>query len=163
VIVSLIVAADENDGIGWRGEIPWHLRTDLQRFKALTMGHHILMGRKTYESIGRPLPGRHMVVITRNPDYQAESVHVVGSLEQALAFAHSRNEAEVFVIGGGEIFRQALPLVDRIYFTLVHTQACADVFFPQLDASEWLTSREETFPADEYNDYVHTFRILERK
>ena len=163
MIVSLLVAMDEGRGIGKEGKIPWRLSADLRRFKALTMGHHILMGRKTYESIGRPLPGRTSIVITRNPDYQAEGCLVALSLEEALRLAEAGDEDEAFVIGGGEIFALALPLANRIYLTRVHTRKECDVFFPTIDLSEWTELERVEQSVNEKNQFPFTYLALERK
>lgn len=162
MIVSIIVAMDEHRGIGHHGRLPWRLASDLRRFKAITMGHHIIMGRKTYETIRRPLPGRTMILISRNPHYFAEGCFIVSSFEAALRLASERGETEAFVIGGGEIYTQALPLSSRIYMTIVHAQVPADVFFPQLDEREWKEINSEFFPAGERDSYPTTFRIMER-
>jgi dihydrofolate reductase len=168
VIVSLLVAMDEQRGIGWADRIPWHLKDDLKRFKALTMGHHLIMGRKTFESIGRPLPGRTTIVITRNPDFrpgncQPEDCFIVYSLSEALSLATERGETEAFVIGGGEIFARALELADRLYLTLVHTIKEADVFFPAYELGEWIVKETVYQPASERNEFPFTFSLLERK
>jgi dihydrofolate reductase len=170
MIISLIVAMDEARGIGAGNQILWHLSDDLKRFKSLTMGHHVIMGRKTYESIGRPLPGRTTIIITRNPNYQAADgakanvqVSLARSLEQALAMAQAAGESEAFVIGGGEIFAQALPLAERIYLTTVQAQFECDVFFPRIDPAEWRILEESSVPADEKNQFASTYRLLIRK
>jgi dihydrofolate reductase len=133
--VSLIVAMDRNRVIGHRGRVPWHLSDDLKRFKALTMGHHIIMGRKTWESIGRVLPGRTSVVITRDPGYRAAGATAVSSLPEALALA--KDDSEAFVIGGAQVYRAALPLAERIYLTELQAQYPGDTFFPALEPQEW--------------------------
>jgi dihydrofolate reductase len=168
VIVSLLVAMDEQRGIGWANRLPWRLPDDLKRFKTLTMGHHLLMGRKTFESIGRPLPGRTTIVITRNPDYQPdncqpEDCFIAYSLSKALSLAADRGETESFVIGGGEIFAQALELADRMYQTLVHTTGSADVFFPAYEPDDWIVKETVYQPAGECNEFPYTFNLLERK
>ena len=160
MIISLLAAMDEQDGIGQDNRLPWHLSTDLKRFKALTMGHHILMGRKTYESIGRALPGRVNVIITRSPDYQAEGCVIAHSLREALSIAELAGESEAFVIGGGQIFAQTLPLADRIYLTRVHTVSEADVFFPAFDLQEWVIEASAEYPADDRNQFSSTYLIL---
>ena len=137
MIVSLLAAVDENQGIGFQGGIPWRLPDDMKQFKALTMGHHLVMGRKTYESIRRPLKGRKIVIVTRNPGYQPEGCLTAHSLEEALELVRLRGETEVFVIGGGEIFKEAVELADRIYLTQVHGEAPADTYFPSLDPEDW--------------------------
>jgi dihydrofolate reductase len=163
VIISLIVAMDEEGGIGKVGKLPWHLRTDLQRFKQVTMGRYLIQGRKTYETIGRPLPGRKMVVITRNVEYEAPGCQVALSLADALALAEQAGESEAFIGGGGEIFAQVLPLANRLYLTCVQTHAGCEVFFPPFEMGEW-KEEECTFqPSDEENDYQSIFRMLIRK
>lgn len=162
MIVSLIVAMDELRGIGHHGRLPWRLSTDMQRFKSITMGHHLIMGRKTYESIRRPLPGRMMIVVTRNPAYHPEGCLVAESLDMALRLAKERGETEVLVSGGGEIYAQALPLADRIYLTTVHAHVPADVFFPELNGQAWREAKAEFFPAGDKDSYPTTFRILDR-
>jgi len=133
--VSLIVAMDRNRVIGHQGKVPWRLPADLKRFRALTMGHHIVMGRRTWESIGRPLPGRHNIVVTRDRVYRAAGATVAASLGAALELA--RDDAEIFVIGGGEIYREALPLAHRVYLTQVEAEYPGDTFFPRLEPGEW--------------------------
>ena len=160
MIVSLLVAMDEHNGIGKDGRLPWHLSIDLKRFKALTMGHHVIMGRKTYASIGRPLPGRVMVIVTRSPEYQAEGCLVAHSLEEALGITEQAGESEAFVIGGGQIFAQALPLADRIYLTRVETVSEADVFFPEFHARDWDIHETFEFPADEKNQFPSKYQLL---
>jgi dihydrofolate reductase len=156
--VSLIVAMAKNRVIGANGALPWHLSSDLKRFKALTMGHHILMGRKTFESIGRLLPGRTSVVISRNPALRIEGAIVASSLQQALAA--SSGDEEAFVIGGERVFREALPIADRILLTEIDRDFDGDTWFPEIDPKDWTeTSREPV--ADPV--LKATFRVLERK
>lgn len=162
MITSIIVAMDEQRGIGIEGRLPWHLSADLKRFKRLTMGHHLIMGRKTYESIGRPLPGRVMIVITRNPHYKAEGCLIAASLKAALAIAEQRGETDAFIAGGGQVFSQALPLADRIYLTLVHAVTQADVFFPEFDEGDWAVVETIYHLADEKNQFPTTYSILTR-
>jgi dihydrofolate reductase len=162
VRLSLLVAMDERGGIGLGDGLPWRLPDDLKRFKQLTMQHFILMGRKTCESIGRPLPGRQMVVITRQPGFSAPGCQVAPSLQAALELAAKTEPDEVFVIGGGQIFALALPLADRIHLTRVHTVTPADVFFPDFDTALWKTTYSEFHPADERHVHAFTFQILDR-
>lgn len=139
--VSLIAAVASNGIIGRDGRMPWHLPEDLKRFKALTMGHAIVMGRKTFDSIGRLLPGRRTVIVTRQRNYRVEGAEVVNSLGDAIALA--RNDDEVFVIGGGEIYVQALPLATRLHLTEIDATAEGNVHFPAIDRGQWHeTSRE---------------------
>lgn len=159
--VSCIAAMAENRVIGSGGALPWRLPSDLAHFKRITMGHAVIMGRRTWESIGRPLPGRRSVVITRRRDYAVpEGVTVAASLDEALE--RCRGEEEVFVIGGGEVYAQAVPRSDRIHLTVVHADVPGDVFFPELDPEEWALIREEFRPPDQRNPYAHSFRVLER-
>ncbi len=157
---SIIVAISENNVIGRDGGLPWHLSADLQRFKRLTMGCLIIMGRKTYESIGRPLPGRTSIVVTRQDDYQPAGVLVAPSLDQALDIAQTDDEA--FVIGGAEIYRQALPRANRLVVTRVHATIDGDVFFPEIEPSQWRLQSEEPHEADDRNDFPFTFQTFER-
>ena len=163
MIISLIVAMDENRGIGLKGGLPWHLSTDLKRFKSLTMGHHVLMGRKTYESIGRPLPGRQMLVVTRNPDYRAEGCQVIRSIEEGLDVARYQGESELFIIGGREIFEQALPYAMRIYLTQVLAVVDVDTFFPEINLDDWWVVDSSYIPAGEKDDFPTTFKRFESK
>ncbi len=163
MIVSLIVAMDERGGIGLNNQVPWHLPADLKRFKALTMGHHLIVGRKTYESIGRPLPGRTMIIITRSKKYRAEGCFVVSSLDQALYLAKERGETEAFIGGGGSIYAQALRHADRIYLTRVHTDVEADVFFPTWDMAEWRIIHQEELTAAEGGGLASSFMVYERE
>jgi dihydrofolate reductase len=162
MIVSLVVAMEEGRGIGRDNRLPWHLSADLYLFKKNTMGHHLIMGRKTYDSIGRPLPGRITIVLTRQPGYAAPGVRHAHSLDEALELAKQANEDEVFIIGGGEVFIQALPLARRLYLTQVHARVACDTYFPEFDPVEWHIRRECFQPADEQNDYPFTFQMLER-
>jgi len=163
MIVSLLVAMDENGGIGIENRLPWRLSSDLRRFKRLTMGHCLIMGRKTHQSIGRPLPGRTNIVVSRNPNYRAEGCLIVGSLEQALELARDHGESEAFVIGGGEIFEQALPIANRIYLTRVHARVKATVFFPALDPEDWEIITTETVASGPQDEYPTTFQVWQRK
>ena len=168
MIISLLVAMDECNGIGLHMGLPWHLSADLKRFKELTVGHHILMGRRTYESIGQSLPGRRMVVLTHDKDFHPESVsstanvQAASSLPEALALAAGRGEDEAFVIGGSQAFAQALPLAERIYLTRVHACLEADAFFPVLDEHLWQQTCLSSHPADDKNEFPFSFYILNR-
>jgi dihydrofolate reductase len=163
MIVSLIVAMDESRGIGLKGRLPWHLRADLKRFKQLTMGHYLIMGRKTYESLDRNLSGRTIVIVTRQKSFKHGESLVAHSLEQALNLARKSGESEAFVAGGGEIFSQALPFADRIYLTEVHTRVDCDVYFPDFPREQWIAKESISYPADDSNDYTFTFHVLEKK
>jgi dihydrofolate reductase len=158
--ISLICATSQNGVIGLNNQLPWRLPADLAHFKKVTMGHHILMGRKTYESIGRPLPGRTNVVITRQKDFQAEGCLMAHSVEQAMALCHK--DDEVFVIGGAEIYQQTLPVADKIYLTIIHQDFEGETFLFDLDPSVWQETSREDFEMDEKNQYPYSFLILER-
>nr|AIA17405.1 Dihydrofolate reductase [uncultured bacterium]AIA17495.1 Dihydrofolate reductase [uncultured bacterium] len=160
MIVSLIVALDRRYGIGKDNRLPWRLSADLKRFRELTMGHHLIVGRKTFESIGKPLPGRQMIIVTRQAGFQVEGCFVVNSIDQALRLARERGDSEVFVIGGAEIYAQTLALADRLYLTLVEAEVAADTFFPKFDKSEWLAQEMDQHEADEKNQYPFTFKLL---
>lgn len=159
--ISLICAASRNGVIGVDNQLPWHLPADLQRFKKLTMGHHILMGRKTHEAIGRALPGRTNVVITRQPDYQAAGCVVAPSLEQALVLAD--DDDEIFIIGGATIFNQALGFADRIYLTRLHHDFEGDTHLFDIDPSIWREVSREDFEPDQKNNYRYSFITFERR
>ena len=163
MIISIIAAMDEKWGIGIDNKMPWHLPADLKRFKKITMGHHLIMGRKTYQSIGNPLPGRTMIILSRNPDYQAEGCLLSSSLAEALERARDAGEKEIFVVGGGEVYREALPLVDRLYLSYVHTSQPADTHFPRFEESDWSLICEQVFPVDDDNPLAHTFKQFVRK
>lgn len=152
----------ENRVIGKDNQLPWHLPADLKFFKATTLHHPILMGRKTYDSIGRPLPQRTSIVITRQPGYQAEGVQVVHSLAEAIE-AGRQVHPDLFIIGGAEILRQALPMIDTMYLTLIHATFEGDVFYPEFDARQWQQTWREDHQADEKNKYDFSFIKLERK
>jgi len=165
--VSIVVAMDEKNGIGKDHRVPWKLSKDLQNFKKITLGHPIIMGRKTYDSIGRPLPGRMTIIITRQPEYQPplaapENCLVIFSLDEALTVARKYNEEEAFIIGGGQIYAQALPLTDRIYLTRVRASFGCDVFFPEIDLSQWIEIESKDHPADVDNQVSFTYQVLDR-
>ena len=159
-MVSIIAAVASNGVIGRDNTLIWHLPADLKRFKKLTMGHHIVMGRKTYDSIGRSLPGRTTVLITRNRDLRIEGL-VADSLEMALA--RCGEDTEIFITGGGEIYRQALPVTNRIYLTRIHRDFKGDTYFPALNMSEWESDKPEDHLADEKNPYDYSFITLNRR
>lgn len=163
MIISLLVAMDSRRGIGKENRLPWTLSTDLKRFKQLTMGHHLIAGRRTYESIGKTLPGRKMIVLTRQANYQVKDGQVAHTLEEALWLAHSAGESEVFVIGGSEVFDQALPYAQRLYLTLVHANTGADVFFPRVDYSGWEEIERSEHPRDDRNEFDHTYLVFNRR
>ena len=162
--VSIIAAVAENGIIGRDGKLPWHLSEDLRRFKRLTMGHTIVMGRRTWESIGRPLPGRRMVVVSRQPQYRArpEGVEVAACLNDALRIAEAAGDDEVFIIGGAELYRAALIKADRLYLTRVRAKVAGDTYFPEVDWQQWRLLESEKHDADDGNDYRYSFEVFER-
>lgn len=163
MILSLLLAASENDVIGKDNQLPWHLPNDLKYFKNLTWGMPILMGRKTFDSIGKPLPGRKSIVITRNRDWQHEDVDVVHSIEEAVQKAESYGVKEIFVIGGAEIFKTSLSKADRVYLTRIHQNFDGDTFFPEISEDEWQLTSSRYCEADEKNLYNHTYQVWNRK
>jgi len=158
--VSIIVATDERGAIGHEGQLPWRLPEDLKRFKAITLGKPVIMGRKTWDSIGRPLPGRLNIVVTRQPGLELAGATVVGSLDEALAAAGDAPEA--CVIGGAEIYRLALPLADTLHLTRVHATVAADTYFPVLDPQQWVEVAREERAADERHAHAYAFVELRR-
>ena len=160
--VSLIVAVSENGVIGRDGGLPWRLSADLKHFKSTTMGHHLIIGRRTWDEVGKPLPGRTMVVVTRSRRFEPENVRVAHSLKEALDIA--RNDDEPFIGGGAHIYRMALEndLVDRIYLTRVHAEVEGDTYFPKIDLDEWDLVSEERHEADEKNEHPYSFLVYER-
>ncbi len=158
--LSIIVAMAKNRVIGAAGRIPWHLPNELQLFKRVTMGHHIIMGRKTYESIGRLLPGRTTVIVTRQPDYRVPGAVVAHSLDAAVAACGA--DEEIFVIGGGELYREVLPRADRIYLTTVDAEPAGDTFMPEMNAADWRESSGESFGADDRHPHAYRFSVYDR-
>jgi len=163
VILSLLVAMDEKRGIGKAGGLPWRLSSDLKRFRELTMGHHIIVGRKTFDSIGKPLPGRQTIIVTRNADFHHEGCFIARSVDDAIQLARARGESEAFICGGVEIYAQAMGTADRMYLTLVHADANADTFFPEWNRNEWIERESQPHGADEKNQYPFTFKLLVKK
>lgn len=163
MIISLIVAAASNDGIGKNGQLPWCLPNDMQYFKNVTWGMPVIMGRKTFESFRKPLSGRKNIVITRQPDWKADGVVVVKNLDDALFVAEETDAKEVFVIGGGEIYRMAFEKADRIYLTRVQAEPEADTFFPHLDPKRWRLMSNDHHDADERNEFAYSFQVWQRK
>ncbi len=160
--VSAIVAASKNGIIGDDNKIPWYLQADFKFFKQTTMNHHIIMGRKTFDSIGKPLPKRTNIVITRNPFFVATGVLVANSMEEALSIASDNGETEAFIIGGGTIYEQSLPYLDEIYYTEVQTELEGDTFFPKLNYLEWEKTEIMSHKADEKNNYNFIISNLKR-
>jgi dihydrofolate reductase len=160
-MISIIVAVAENNVIGKDNKLIWHLPKDLKHFKETTTGHYIIQGRKTFESFGKPLPNRTTLIVTRNKNYKAEGCIVVNSLQEALDIAI--DEKEVFIIGGGEIYKQAMPIADRIYLTKVHQLFDGDTFFPEIKLKEWAEISRQDFEPDEKNKYSFSIIIYDRK
>lgn len=160
--ISIIVAASENNVIGINNMLPWRLPTDLKYFKSTTLGKPIVMGRKTFDSLGKALPGRPNIVITRQTNYQPEGTYVVPSIDDAIAKAKTFEGEELFITGGSQIFEQAWPLIDRIYLTRVYAVVPGDAFFPQLDGKEFELVSDERHEADEKNQYAFSFQVWER-
>ncbi len=154
--ITLIAAMGKNREIGLAGQMPWHLPAELQHFKKATMDRAIVMGRKTWQAIGRPLPGRQNIVISRNTDFKADGADVVGSLQQAI---DQSNSDEVMVIGGGQLYELALPMAQRLILTLIDIEPEADTWFPQWQQDEWRTVHIQEFAADESNPL--SYRIIE--
>ena len=161
MLISLIVAMDQNRVIGLEGNLPWHLPADLQAFKNITMGKPVIMGRKTYESIGRPLPGRENIILTGNRFYQAPGCIVVHSIEESLKAA--KDFEEIMVIGGSTVYRSFLPLTGRIYMTLIDAVFDGDVYFPELDLTDWQEVSRKTFTKNDGQPFTYHFILLERQ
>ncbi len=160
MIVSLVAAASDNNVIGKNNALPWRMPADMKFFKNLTIGHTVIMGRKTFESMGKPLQGRINIVITRNKDFKAEGCIVTDSLSEALI--KCREEDEVFVVGGAEIYKQAVKDADKIYLTRIHGEFEGDAYFIDIHENEWKESKRSEFPADEKNPYPYAFIELLR-
>lgn len=159
--ITLIVAASENNAIGINNQMPWHLPNDFKYFKRSTIEHSVLMGRKTFEAIGKALPDRRNIVITRNANFQGEDIDVANSIQEALLYC--RDEREVFIIGGANIYLQALPLANKVLLTRVHTTIQADAFFPELSSEEWELISAEPHQADDMHAFDYTFEVYTRK
>ena len=161
--ISMIAAMAHDRVIGKDNQMPWHLPADLAHFKRVTLGKPVLMGRKTFESIGRPLPGRRNLVISRNPGYQAEGIEVVGSVEAALALLASSAVEELMVIGGGHLYAEMLPSADRLYLTQIDLAVEGDTRFPAFDDGQWQRIDCESHPADEKNPHPYSFETWQRR
>lgn len=166
VSISLVVAVAENGVIGASGDMPWRLSTDLQRFKKLTLGKPMIMGRKTFDSIGKALPGRTTLVVTRDREWQREGVVVVGGLDAALELAREIALAddgdEICVVGGGEIYAQAMQYADTLHVTEVHAQPDGDTYFPKIDEAVWSLDHRETIPEGEKDTAGTTYKVFKR-
>jgi dihydrofolate reductase len=161
--VSLIAAVADNGVIGRDNDLPWHLPGDLRRFKRLTAGHHLVVGRRTWESVGQPLPGRVFLVVTRRPEAERPGVRFVASLAAALDAARAAGDDEAFIAGGHGIYREGLALADRVYLTRVHTAPLGDTVFPDFVASDWELVERDDHPADERNPHPFTFLTYQRR
>jgi dihydrofolate reductase len=160
-MIIMIAAAAENNALGKNNELVWHLPNDFKRFKNLTSGHHIIMGRKTFESFPRPLPNRTHVIITRSKDYAPEGCIVVNSMEEAIAACPQ--EEDIFIIGGGEIYQLGLPFTDKIELTLVHHAFEADTFFPNIETEIWTLQQAEKHLKDDKHQFDYTYQTFVRK
>lgn len=162
--ISIIVAASENRVIGKDNDLPWHLPEDLKHFMNTTRGHPVVMGRKTFETLQQPLTDRPNIVITRNPEYTADGAIIVHSLNDAIKKAReiTSEDEEIFILGGSAIFREALPMADRLYLTRVHAHLEGDVFFPEWDPSQWKLLEERHHPVDDRHQYAMTFKLYTR-
>ncbi len=160
--IALIVAMDEAGGIGIEDRLPWRLSADLKRFKRLTMGHHLVLGRRTYQTIGKPLSGREMLILSRNPHFLAPGCQVVASLQQAIQIALEHGESVLWIAGGAEIYRIALPLADSIYLTRVQTKTPVDTYFLDIDESDWIVQSTQSLQSDPDNEYATTFSVMEK-
>jgi dihydrofolate reductase len=160
-MISLLVARDENGVIGINNQLPWHLPADLAYFKRVTMNHKIIMGRKTFQSIGRILPGRENIVLTRDPSFSYEGCTVLHSIDEMLQKYEHLNE-EIFVIGGSEIFKEILPHAKRLFITEIHHAFEGDTFFPDIDSSEWKVISNEPGVKDDRNPYDYEYVVYER-
>lgn len=162
MLISAIVAAARNRVIGHHNAIPWYLSSDLKYFKRTTLEHHVIMGRNSFESIGRPLPRRTNIVISRDPYYVVSGCLVARSIEEALEIAFDNGETEAFIIGGGQIYAAAMPYLDKLYLTEVDAEPEGDVFFPTINPADWILLSSESHPADEKNDHPYTFKVYQR-
>ena len=161
--ISCIVAVANNNVIGKNNDIPWYLPADLKYFKKRTIDHHIIMGRNCYNSIGKPLPKRTNVILTRDPFYISSSCLVAHSIEEALTMAFDNGEKEAFIIGGGEIYKESMHFWDKLYLTEVDLEIEGDIFFPEIDMKEWKLISEEAHEKDDKNEYNYVFKVFERK
>lgn len=162
MIISIIVAKSENNVIGKNNDLVWHLPADQKYFRETTMGHYVVMGRKTFESLNKPLPGRTNIVITRNPEFRAEGCVIVHNLDEAIEFCKKNRQQEIFILGGGEIYRQALPFTQKIYITEVKGVFDGDTFFPPLNPDDWKEVSREFHNTDEKHAYEFDFVVYER-
>jgi dihydrofolate reductase len=161
-LISLLYAMDKNRLIGKDNELPWHLPQDLAYFKRITMGHTIVMGRKTFDSIGKPLPGRENIIITRDKHFSCDGCRVIHSIDELLDLSHKKIEEEIFVIGGAEIFKEILPFSDRLYVTNIHHEFEGDTYFPKTNDTEWKMISKEPGIKNDKNPYDFDFVVYEK-
>lgn len=161
-MIAAIAAMAENRVIGLNNSMPWQMPADLKHFKTVTSGHPVIMGRKTFASIGRPLPNRTNIILTRDENFSATNCLVVTQTDQALSLALELDQEEVFIIGGAEIYQHLMPAIQRIYLTIIHHTFEGDAFFPELNLQEWREVSREKHPADEKNNYDYSFVVMER-
>jgi dihydrofolate reductase len=162
-MISLIVAAAKNNAIGKDNQLLWHLPNDLKFFKNTTWGMPVIMGRKTFEAVNKPLPGRFNIIITRQKDWKAEGVIVAADLQDAIKKAAATNSKEIFIIGGGEIYKQGIEIADKIYLTRVHAELNGDTFFPVIDESKWHLNASQDFAADDKHAFAYSFQTWMKK
>ncbi|MBO9700512.1 MAG: dihydrofolate reductase [Sporocytophaga sp.] len=162
MLKSIIVAVSANDVIGYENKLPWHLPADLKYFKNLTMGHHVIMGRKTYESIGKILPGRIFIIVTRDKNYMVPGATVVHSIENAFEYCSKNNESEAFIIGGADIINQSERFADKLYLTRIHEDFVGDVYL-QFNMALWKEESKQDFTSDEKNKYPYSFLVYNKK
>lgn len=160
-MITIIAAIANNHALGMDNKLIWHLPEDLKRFKKVTSGHHVIMGRKTFESLGKPLPNRTTIIITRNKKYKADGCLVVNSLEEALEKA--KEDENPYILGGAEIYKLAMPIADKLDLTFVHQEFEADAFFPKINTSIWEETSREDFKADDRNKYDYSFVSFEKR
>jgi len=163
MILSQVVAAADNNAIGKNNKLLWTLPNDMKFFKNTTWGMPVIMGRKTFESLGKPLAGRTNIIITRKQDWKPEGAFVVHNIEEAMEAAGDTDAKEAFIIGGGEIYQQTLPLTQRVYLTRVHTSLEGDTYFPEINEAEWQLLSQLDFTADEKHAYAYSFQVWQRK
>ena len=163
MVLSQVVAAADNNAIGKNNQLLWTLPNDMKFFKNTTWGMPVIMGRKTFESLGKPLAGRTNIIITHKQNWQPEGVFVVHDIEEAMVAAGGTDAKEAFIIGGGEIYRQTLPLTQRVYLTRVHTTLEGDTFFPDINETEWELLSQLDFNADEKHAYAYSFQVWQRR
>ena len=161
--IAQVVAAANNNAIGKNNQLLWHLPNDLKFFKNVTWGFPVIMGRKTFEAVNKPLPGRTNIVITRNAEWKADGVITALDIEDAIQKAGETNARQIFIIGGGEIYKQSMPVTDTIYLTRVHAVLDGDAYFPVIDENIWKLDSEEDFPADAKHAYAYSFQVWKKK